>query len=187
MNIKKIIQRFLIPQIVVTLYYGLKYGAMVSPRAEVEMSRFLVIGRGSQIGSFCKIKATDGPLLIGRNVAIGCNSFISSETGGVEIGDYTMFGPGVMVVGSNYKFDRFDVPMCLQQITSKGIRIGADVWVGAGAVILDGVTVGAGAILGAGSVVTRDVPELAIAVGVPAEVIGTRASAVMAPVSRGQP
>ncbi|MDW7710949.1 MAG: acyltransferase [Deferrisomatales bacterium] len=187
MKLRKIAQRFLLPQFAVTMYYGLKYGAMVSPRAEVELSPLLTIGRGSQIGSFCKIKATDGPLAIGRNVSVGSNSFISSEGGGVEIGDDTMFGPGVSVVGNSYKFDRLDVPMCLQEKTSKGIRIGRDVWVGAGAVILDGVTVGEGAILGAGAVVTRDVPARAIVAGVPAKVIGSRERESAAPPGPGRP
>ena len=37
------------------------------------------------------------------------------------------------------------------------VRIGSDVWIGGGAIILPGVTIGDGAIIGAGSVVTRDV------------------------------
>ena len=37
------------------------------------------------------------------------------------------------------------------------VRIGSDVWIGGGAIILPGVTIGDGAVIGAGSVVTRDV------------------------------
>ena len=52
--------------------------------------------------------------------------------------------------------------------------IGNDVWVAAGATVLHKVKIGDGAVIGAGSVVTHDVPDYAIAVGVPAKVIGFR-------------
>lgn len=54
------------------------------------------------------------------------------------------------------------------------IEIGNDVWIGANVVILDGVRIGNGVILGAGAVVTKDIPDYAIAVGVPAKVIKYR-------------
>ena len=53
-----------------------------------------------------------------------------------------------------------------------GVEIARDVWIGAGAKILDGVTVGQGAIIAAGAVVTRSVDEWQIVAGVPAKVIG---------------
>ena len=64
--------------------------------------------------------------------------------------------------------------MSVKEKTSDGIVIEADVWVGAGSVILDGVKIGKGAIIGAGSVVTKDVPEFHIAVGVPAIIVRDR-------------
>jgi acetyltransferase-like isoleucine patch superfamily enzyme len=61
--------------------------------------------------------------------------------------------------------------------TSAGVEVGEGVWMGAGAKVLDGVTVGAHAIIGAQAVVKDPVPEYAIAVGIPAKVIGRRAGA----------
>lgn len=58
--------------------------------------------------------------------------------------------------------------------SNRQIVIGNDVWIGANAVILPGVTIGDGAVIGAGAVVTRDVPDYAIVVGVPAKVIRKR-------------
>jgi acetyltransferase-like isoleucine patch superfamily enzyme len=61
-----------------------------------------------------------------------------------------------------------------QARTSAGVAIGDGVWMGAGAKILDGVTIGDGAVIGAGAVVRDSVPASAIAVGIPARVVGSR-------------
>jgi len=53
-------------------------------------------------------------------------------------------------------------------------KIGRDVWLGAGVKVMGGVTIGDGCVVGAGAVVTHDLPPYAIAVGVPAKVIGQR-------------
>jgi len=52
--------------------------------------------------------------------------------------------------------------------------VGSNVWVGYGAQILRGVTVGDNAIVGAGAVVTRDIPANAVAAGSPAGVVRMR-------------
>lgn len=51
---------------------------------------------------------------------------------------------------------------------SSGTQIGADCWIGANAVLLDGITVHSGTVVGAGAVVTSDLPSDTLAVGVPA-------------------
>lgn len=56
----------------------------------------------------------------------------------------------------------------------KPVTIGDDVWIGTRAIVMDGVTIGSHAVIGAGAVVTGDVPEYAVAVGVPAKVIKYR-------------
>jgi acetyltransferase-like isoleucine patch superfamily enzyme len=61
-----------------------------------------------------------------------------------------------------------------QPLVSKPTRIGRDVWIGAGAVILKGVNVGEQAIIAAGAVVTKNVEARAIVAGVPARSIGRR-------------
>ncbi len=174
MKAAKIIRRFLVPSFAVTGIYAWKYGCMISPRAEVELSPLLKIGKGTQIGSFTKIKASDGPLEIGSQVSIGTNCFISSHTGGVTIGDYCLISPNVTIIGNNYRYDRLDMPICLQEKTSKGITIGRNVWIGAGVCILDGARIGDGAIIAPNSVVSGKIQENAIAQGNPAKVVFVR-------------
>ena len=174
MNIKKIFFRFFFPSLFVTFYYLVKYKCKISPRAEVDMSKFLRIGKGTQIGSFCKIKAFDGPLTIGSNVSIGSGSFISADKGGVVMGDYVGVGSNVTIVGNNYKYDQVDVPILLQEKTSKGIRIGDFVWIGSGCSILDGSEIGKGAIISPNSVVSGKIADNVIAQGNPAKAIFER-------------
>jgi serine acetyltransferase len=57
---------------------------------------------------------------------------------------------------------------------TKKVYIGSDVWVGAGAVILDGIRIENGAIIGANAVVTKNVPPYTVVGGVPAKVIKQR-------------
>lgn len=86
----------------------------------------------------------------------------------VRIGDYTLFGPAVQILTPLHPMDP---QLRRREEYGKPITIGADVWVGGGALILPGVTIGAGAVIGAGSVVTRDVPAGAFAAGNPCRVI----------------
>src|SRR5690606_8633729 len=63
-----------------------------------------------------------------------------------------------------------------QPVTSRGIVVRRDVWIGAQATITDGVRIGDHAVVGAGAVVTRDVEAWAVVCGVPARVLGDRRS-----------
>ena len=174
MRLKKIIQRFLVPSSIVTLVYLWKFKCKVSPRAEVELSNNLRIGVGTEIGSFAKIKATEGELSIGSNVSIGTCCFISADVGGVIIGDDCMIGPNVSIVGNDYRYDRIDIPVSQQEKTSKGIIIGQDVWIGAGVIVTDGVHIGDHCIIAPNSVVSRSIEAMQIAQGSPATTIFER-------------
>ena len=62
-------------------------------------------------------------------------------------------------------------PKNIRTIMTKEIRIKKNAWIGARVSILPGVTIGENAIVGTGSVVTKDVPDNAVVVGVPAKIV----------------
>ncbi len=174
MKIIRLLKRFLIPGVFVSLVYFIKYRCIISPRAEVETSPYLVVGKKTMISSFCKIKTSHGPLTIGSNVSIGPGCFISSSKNGVGIGDHCLIGPNVTIIGNKYKYDRLDIPIYMQEETSEGIRIGENVWIGAGTVVIDGASIGDNVIIAPNSVVTKNIPNNAIAQGNPAKAIFIR-------------
>ncbi len=174
MKIGTLIKRFFVPGIVITAVGVIKYRCMISPRAEVEINSWLKIGRKSAISSFTKIKANDGPLHIGEHCSIGTGCFLSADAGGLSIGDYSMIGPNTSIIGNDYKYDRLDVPVCQQEKTTKGIKIGRDVWIGAGCTITDGVEIGDHCIIAPNSLVTKSLPAKAVAMGHPAKTIFER-------------
>jgi len=174
MRTAKLVQRFLLPGFVISIIYGLRFSAGVSPRAEVELSPLLKLGKGTKISAFAKIKASDGPVTIGARVSIASGCFVGGSSGGIAIGDDCLISPNVSLVGANYRYDRLDIPIHEQGETSKGVTIGNDVWIGVGCAIMDGVRIGDHAIIAPNSVVTSQIPERAIATGNPAKVIFTR-------------
>lgn len=86
----------------------------------------------------------------------------------VTVGDFTLFGPAVQIYTATHPMN---AELRRQQEFSKPIEIGADVWVGGGAIICPGVNIGSKTVIGAGSVVTRDIPEGVFAAGNPCRVI----------------
>jgi len=174
MKTATLVRRFLIPSIFNTIKCWLKFKCKVSPQSEVEVTPFLTIGKGSIISSFCKIKAPDGPLVIGENVAIAANSFIASHKKGIKIGDHCMIGPNASIVSVNYKYDQLDIPIGKQEQTSKGVVIGENVWISSGCVVLDGAIIGSGTIVTPNSVVSGKIPDNSIVQGNPGKVIFTR-------------
>ena len=111
----------------------------------------------------------------GDNIHIGSRTHIwaGPSVGRITIGDDVLIGPDVMITAASYRFDD-GAPVNGQVMDEGDITIGHDVWLGAKVVVLPGVTIGAGAIIGASAVVTKSIPEFAIAVGIPARVVGAR-------------
>jgi maltose O-acetyltransferase len=110
----------------------------------------------------------------GFNIRLGRGVFLNFgcvllDVVAIEIGDRCQIGSMVQILTADHPRD----PALRRQGYESGIpvRIGENVWIGSGAIILPGVTIGADAIIGAGSVVTRDVPAGATVMGNPARMI----------------
>lgn len=117
--------------------------------------------------------AGGGKILIGDRTAINGECIITAVER-VEIGSDVMLAPRVYILDVDHRFDSRDIPISQQGYTVSPVKVGNGAWIGTGAVITKGVTIGEGAIVGANSVVTKDVPDYAIAGGIPAKVIGQR-------------
>lgn len=122
----------------------------------------------------CVIQNKTAAITIGNHTDIGCNTIISSS-GGITIGKSVLIAGNCYIGGGRYITERLDLPMMQQGVYTKGaVTIGDDVWLGAGATVLDGIQIGNGCIIGAGAVVTKNLPDYTVAIGVPAKVVRQR-------------
>lgn len=96
------------------------------------------------------------------------------------IGNYCSIGPSVKIGQGDHSKDYITTYQLISSrlighsLKTSPALIGNDVWCGANAVIMQGVKIGNGAIIGANAVVTSNIPDYAVAVGVPAKVIKYR-------------
>lgn len=109
----------------------------------------------------------------GFNISLGAGVFLNFgcvilDVVAVAVGDGTQIGPGVQILAADHPRDAAQRATGLE--FGRPVRIGRNVWIGGGAIILPGVSIGDDALVGAGSVVTRDVPSGATVVGNPAKV-----------------
>lgn len=116
------------------------------------------------------------PLYInyGKHTKIGKNVFINFDCtfldlGGITIEDDVLIAPKVSLLSEGHPVS----PAERQALIPGHIHIKKGVWIGAGATILQGVTIGQNSIVAAGAVVSKDVPDNAVAGGIPAKVIRT--------------
>lgn len=108
----------------------------------------------------------------GANVGFNCEIFSASR---VTVGASVLMAAYAYIIGGDHDFSDATAPVLAQGRTSRGVTIGEGAWLGAGAKILDGVTIGEHAVIGAGAVVRGDVAPYAVAVGVPARTVSSRA------------
>lgn len=110
----------------------------------------------------------------GYNIRLGRKVFINYhcvflDCAPIEIGDDVQMGPAVQLYTAAHPLEPDLRRSGLEY--ARPIRIGDDVWIGGGAIILAGVTIGNGSVIGAGSVVVHDVPPATVVVGNPARVV----------------
>lgn len=126
--------------------YGCEIGA------QTQIGTFVEIQRGAKIGQRCRIQS---------------HTFICE---GVTIEDEVFVGHGVMFINDKHP----NMEKTLNKTwTLSPVLVKKGTTIGSGAVIMGGVTIGEKAVIGAGAVVTKDVPNGATVVGVPAKVINS--------------
>lgn len=139
--------------------FGKGFTSGVGLRADAfgTSERQIVFGKNVQVGDYVHIAAM-GSVSIGDNVLMASKVYISDHDHGVYVGE------GKRVT---HPCER-QVDRALNTVP---VRIGDNVWIGEGVIILKGVEIGNNSVIGAASVVTKSVPEDSIVVGNPARVL----------------
>ncbi len=129
---------------------------------------FAEIGEGCYIEPPFHANFGGGHVHLGKNVYANFGLTMVDDTH-IYVGDYTMFGPNVIVATAGHpilpalreKSYQYNMP----------VHIGRNCWIGGGAIILPGITIGDNVVVGAGSVVTKDLPSNVVAVGNPCRIL----------------
>lgn len=142
---------------------------------EYEKRVAMLKGMFAEIGEDCYIEPPLHASFGGHHVHFGKKIYANFNLTLVDdthiyVGDYTMFGPNVVVATAGH-------PILPELRDEKGLQfnasvhIGKNCWLGAGVIIVPGVTIGDNVVIGAGSVVTKDIPSNVVAVGNPCRVL----------------
>ena len=128
----------------------------------------------AEIGEDCYIEPPFHANWGGKHVHFGkcvyANfNFTAVDDTHIYVGDYTMFGPNVILATAGHPI----LPKLRQEAYQYNmpVHIGQNCWLGAGVIVLPGVTIGDNTVIGAGSVVTKDIPSNVVAVGNPCRVL----------------
>ncbi|MFI6436680.1 acyltransferase [Streptomyces sp. NPDC050759] len=161
--------------------------------AQREVQR--AVGGDTRIGERCYVAESAAVfpdrLRLGDDSYIAAHAYVTGELhagsdctlnpfttvrGNVVLGDGVRIGAHTSLLGFNHSTAP-DRPVFRQPLTSRGIRVGDDVWIGSHVIVVDGVTIGDHCVIGAGAVVTRDLPAWSVAAGNPARVLRDRREA----------
>lgn len=139
-------------------------------------SEKIILGDGVKIGAYSTLSSTSHLSKYGKGLKIGNNSAVGQFTefgaaGGIEIGTDVIMGSYISFHSENHIYSDNYKLIREQGVTSKGIKIGNNVWVGAKVTFLDGCSVGNNSVVAAGAVVNGIYPDNSIIGGIPAKVI----------------
>lgn len=128
------------------------------------------------IGRNTILSCKGGDILLEERANFGFNCYVFSSNR-VVVGRDTLIAAYCYIVGGgSYHLANKDIPIN-QQVDFEGkggITISENIWLGSHSVILDGVTIGPGSVVAAGALVNRDVDEMVIVAGTPAQVLKKR-------------
>jgi len=107
-------------------------------------------------------------IILKDQVAMNFGCYLDGS-GGIIVGERTIFGPNVVIVSSSHRIES-QIEIQRSGKTYARVEIGCDVWIGANVVIRSGVVIGDRSVVGAGSIVTQNVPPDTVVAGNPARI-----------------
>jgi acetyltransferase-like isoleucine patch superfamily enzyme len=139
------------------------------------------LGNHVRIREFASVQVTSHLTHPGEGLEVGEGTYVGPHCvlgagGGIRIGRDVTLGAYVQVLAENHEFGDAARPVNEQGVARKGIAIDDGCWLGNSVIVLDGVHIGRNAVVGAGSIVTKSLPDGAVAVGSPAQVVRVRKS-----------
>lgn len=149
------------------------------PPGTIYNERWIHVGAGTTIGPWVSLSAgmapgqhmvTDPVVAIGDRVLIGRGSHIVGHLH-IAIGDDVQTGPYVYITDQNHGYEDPHSPIGTQWPKEAPVTIGAGSWLGAGVTVLPGARIGRNVAVGAGAVVVGELPDHSVAVGAPARVV----------------
>ncbi|PQJ80412.1 acyltransferase [Polaribacter porphyrae] len=134
------------------------------------------LGNNVKIGAFSSVSCTSHMSKMGKGLKIGDNSGVGRFTefgasGGIIIGEDVIMGSYISFHSENHNFKNHNKKIREQGVTSEGIILGNNLWVGAKATFLDGCKIGNNSVVAAGAVVKGVFPDNVVIGGVPAKII----------------
>ena len=146
----------------------------IAPEAKLfaEPGRAIIIEEGAYIAAECVLH---GPILIGERVSLNHHCTLDGGRAGIHLDADARIACHTKMFAFNHG-QALNRTIASQAVSSNGIKIGKDVWIGADVKVTDGVTLGDQCVVGMGSVVTKSFGAQQKIAGNPAKVIGQRVS-----------
>lgn len=152
----------------VAIFRGVNINASGHQNNKIHLADEVVIDYGVDIRALVNTSIyIDQRTFIGPYVCI-------AGPGDIKIGKDCLIAAHSGIFANNHIYSDPTQLITSQGVTCQGIVIEDDCWLGSGVKVLDGVTIGKGSVVGAGAVVTKNIPPLSVAAGVPARVIKRR-------------
>ncbi|GAA1542989.1 acyltransferase [Kribbella lupini] len=133
----------------------------------------IVLGKWVHLGDETRLRAHEGTLRIGDKVVFARDVTVNCYLD-VEIGASTLVADWTYICDFDHKTDDLGLPIKDQGLVKSPVRIGPDCWLATKVTVTRGTDIGRGAVIGANSVARGNIPEYAVAVGIPAVVVRDR-------------
>ena len=150
--------------------HGLKYFIGRGVRFNHSGDGTIDLGTKTWIGENCHFTAAHGKIHIGYNNYFNSGiKLVSKEN--ITIGDNNLFGPNIVIVDHDHKFDDPDKLINQQGFSTSPVVIGSNIWIGANVLICKGVTICDDVVVAGNAAVSKPITESGLYGGVPARKI----------------